>query len=287
MCSSCISASASSPADVSAAGSQISTGAPATPCTASSISLATLAPAARDHWVFVYGTHKRGFACHAPVLDTALFIGNFRTLDAYPLIVSGAFFSPLLLNIPNSGDRVFGEVYAVDSTVLAALDRMENISSPLYMRNVLPVASVADPSFTANVHIYLASPELAVPAPELSVPSSAPESTISDYQCRKYIPRHRRQRPSPADRALSLNIEMTPTGLVVREDSTTALNISTASSAHPLPCCAVAIASSAVSSSASLADDCPSRAPSPSSVDRASQHVGVSMYGGSAWPGIQ
>lgn len=52
------------------------------------------------HWVFVYGTLKRGFANHA-MLAGATFIGEFRTLNPYPLVVGTHPLRPALARSPS------------------------------------------------------------------------------------------------------------------------------------------------------------------------------------------
>ena len=79
------------------------------------------------HKVFIYGTLKRGFPNHEASLGEARFLGRVRTREAYPLIVGGRWFSPYLIDEPGQGQRVFGELFAVDSAGLALLDRMEGV----------------------------------------------------------------------------------------------------------------------------------------------------------------
>lgn len=176
--------------------------------------------AANVHWVFVYGTLKRGFA-NATLLEDATFLGEFRTVTPYPLvvgefcslllpsasvcglvvavlltvcacfssfwrIVGGAFNSPYLLDIPNSGARVKGEVYAVNDRTLVALDRLENVGVN-YSRKVSKVTHCADRAFVADAFVYLKcnfTQEL------------VSKTFLDDYQCRRYIPRHLRPNAS-------------------------------------------------------------------------------------------
>ena len=70
---------------------------------------------------FVYGTLKQGFSNHWLIADVvgaghAHFIGVAKTKQLYPL-VCGPFQVPFLLNMPNSGLHVKGELYAVSTTV--------------------------------------------------------------------------------------------------------------------------------------------------------------------------
>lgn len=81
------------------------------------------------HRVFVYGTLKRGFPYASAMLGQRL-LGRCRTCEAYPLIVGGRWFSPILIAEPGIGHRVFGELYEVSDAALAALDRMEGTHLP-------------------------------------------------------------------------------------------------------------------------------------------------------------
>lgn len=80
--------------------------------------------------VFVYGTLKRGFPYHETGLAGQRLIGRCRTCEAYPLMISGPWYSPVLVAEPGVGKRVTGEVYAVDQATLAKLDRMEGTHLP-------------------------------------------------------------------------------------------------------------------------------------------------------------
>ena len=57
-------------------------------------------------------------------------MGTFRTRERYRLVLNGERFSPCLLAGAGQGRRVLGEVYAVDSAGLRALDRLERIELP-------------------------------------------------------------------------------------------------------------------------------------------------------------
>ena len=88
------------------------------------------------HKVFIYGTLKRGFPNHEAGLAAAQFLGCVRTLEAYPLVIGGRWFSPYLIDEPGQGQRVFGELFAVDAAGLALLDRMEGVGRPEGYRRI-------------------------------------------------------------------------------------------------------------------------------------------------------
>ncbi|XP_010525057.1 PREDICTED: putative gamma-glutamylcyclotransferase At3g02910 [Tarenaya hassleriana] len=91
--------------------------------------------------VFTYGTLKRGFSNHVVMQDLirsgdASFRGIYQTAEKFPL-VCGPYRVPFLLNIPGSGHRVTGELYAVSPRGLARLDELEGLSRGHYVR--LPI----------------------------------------------------------------------------------------------------------------------------------------------------
>ncbi|TYI16521.1 hypothetical protein ES332_A08G261000v1 [Gossypium tomentosum] len=91
--------------------------------------------------IFTYGTLKRGFSNHVLLQDLmrtgdAVFKGSYQTVEKYPL-VCGPYRVPFLLNLPGSGHRVTGELYAVSSRGLARVDELEGTSRGHYER--LPI----------------------------------------------------------------------------------------------------------------------------------------------------
>lgn len=151
----------------------------------------------KKHYVFVYGTLKRGFA-NSHLLDRATMIGDFRTLERYPLVVGGQYNSPYLLDIPETGNRVKGEVYVVDDATLADLDHLERVGTN-YSRKVQKVSSCADRSFVADVFVYFKSNGL---------DQLVQNTFLDDYQCRRYVPRHLRNDssyvPKPTSKTTAL-----------------------------------------------------------------------------------
>ncbi|VFQ63583.1 unnamed protein product [Cuscuta campestris] len=92
--------------------------------------------------IFTYGTLKRGFSNHVLLRDLidsgdAAYIGDYLTAEKLPL-VCGPYRVPFLLNLPGSGHRVRGELYAVSPRALARMDELEGTARGHYER--LPVA---------------------------------------------------------------------------------------------------------------------------------------------------
>ncbi|XP_019200401.1 PREDICTED: putative gamma-glutamylcyclotransferase At3g02910 [Ipomoea nil] len=91
--------------------------------------------------IFTYGTLKRGFSNHGLLRDLidsgdAAYLGDYQTAEKLPL-VCGPYRVPFLLNLPGSGDRVWGELYAVSARTLARMDELEGTTRGHYER--LPI----------------------------------------------------------------------------------------------------------------------------------------------------
>lgn len=88
------------------------------------------------HRVFVYGTLKRGFPNHATGMKSTTFVGGFRTCGRLALVLTGPWYSPVMIDEPGVGHRVAGEVFAVDDAGLEALDRLVGTYSPAGYRRI-------------------------------------------------------------------------------------------------------------------------------------------------------
>ncbi|CAK8540361.1 unnamed protein product [Lathyrus sativus] len=101
---------------------------------------------AKPNLIFAYGTLKQGFPNHGLMQDLktnddAVFIDTSHTEDSYPL-VCGPHGIPYLINLPGSGHRVKGEVYAVSDDAVVRLDEFEGVKNGYYER--IPVVCVTD-----------------------------------------------------------------------------------------------------------------------------------------------
>lgn len=100
------------------------------------------------HTVFVYGTLKRGYPNAQIGMPRATYVGDYRTVERYPLVIGGRWFTPNLLNEPGDGFQVTGEAYKVDDTVLAELDNLESVHLPTGYRRleieIEPMKPLAD-----------------------------------------------------------------------------------------------------------------------------------------------
>ncbi|MBS0242725.1 MAG: gamma-glutamylcyclotransferase, partial [Proteobacteria bacterium] len=87
------------------------------------------------HAMFVYGTLKRGFPNHH-YMDGATFIAPATTVEKYPLLVGGNWFTPYLLPEAGTGHRVKGELWQVPEHMMPALDKLESVHLPNGYRRV-------------------------------------------------------------------------------------------------------------------------------------------------------
>ncbi|XP_050089948.1 putative gamma-glutamylcyclotransferase CG2811 [Anopheles aquasalis] len=80
--------------------------------------------------VFVYGTLKRGEPNHHWLTDVAngmaSFVGRGTTVARYPLVIGSRYNIPFLLDVPDRGHRVRGEIYDIDDHMLGRLDVLED-----------------------------------------------------------------------------------------------------------------------------------------------------------------
>lgn len=92
--------------------------------------------------VFVYGTLKKGEPNHYWIENKengfAQFVSYAKTDIRFPLIVATKFNIPFLLNVPDTGHNIQGEIYTVDETMLKNLDELEDYPT-LYDRNIFNV----------------------------------------------------------------------------------------------------------------------------------------------------
>lgn len=92
--------------------------------------------------VFVYGTLKQGQPNHHLLQNSrngeAKFIDKGQTVEKYPLVVGTRYNIPFLLNERGVGNYIKGEVYTVDTRMLARLDLLEDYPS-FYGREELDI----------------------------------------------------------------------------------------------------------------------------------------------------
>src|SRR5262245_41232882 len=111
--------------------------------------------------LFALGTLKRGFAL-SYVLDGAQYLGQYRSIERFPLVSAGACYAPMLLNQSALGRRIIGELYELNAAMLARIDPLESIGQPGNFRiriRVTPVKSGAE----CEAFAYAKAPDLATP----------------------------------------------------------------------------------------------------------------------------
>lgn len=92
--------------------------------------------------VFVYGTLKTSLPNHYWLKDTengsADYLCDGKTITKYPLIIATKFNIPFLLNVPNTGHSINGEIYTIDKSMLLHLDKLEDYPK-LYDREIIKI----------------------------------------------------------------------------------------------------------------------------------------------------
>ncbi len=104
--------------------------------------------------VFVYGTLKRGHCLHHVLADQE-FLGEAKTRREYVLVSLGDFpglVTPDAFADEVAGQSIEGELYRVDNTCLAELDRVECVSQNMYQRR--PVSLLKPSGVVAETYIY-------------------------------------------------------------------------------------------------------------------------------------
>ncbi|KMZ66469.1 Gamma-glutamylaminecyclotransferase A [Zostera marina] len=112
----------------------------------------------KTNLIFSYGTLKQGFANHTLIQDLihtgdASFVGMYKTMSPYPL-VCGPYRVPFLLNFPDKGKQVYGELYAVTPLGLAKMDVLEGVSKGHYERLPLRVVKEDENGNIKEVEAY-------------------------------------------------------------------------------------------------------------------------------------
>jgi gamma-glutamylcyclotransferase (GGCT)/AIG2-like uncharacterized protein YtfP len=105
------------------------------------------------HNIFVYGTLKRGGSNHV-LLAGQKFIATAHTQPLYRLYALSGF--PGLVEAPQNGLSIEGEIWEVDATRLPALDELEDIAHGMYKR--VPILLLPpDDTLVVEGYIYLLS----------------------------------------------------------------------------------------------------------------------------------
>jgi gamma-glutamylaminecyclotransferase len=103
-----------------------------------------------QHFVFVYGTLRRGERNHALLAD-ARYVGEGKTAAGFTLLNLGPYPAAVAASHLHS-PSIRGEVYEVDDGALASLDRLEGCPA-LYFREQQPIRLQA--GGTLNAWMYL------------------------------------------------------------------------------------------------------------------------------------
>lgn len=132
--------------------------------------------------LFVFGTLKKGFPLHERGLAGAIFHGRFRTRRAYPMLIAGRWFAPMMFDEPGNGSIVTGELYEIDEAALRNLDLLESVGKPGHFRGLIEIEPMAGGN-PCNAFVYFKTRSLARPIHT---------DCLSTYEDRRFIPPERR-----------------------------------------------------------------------------------------------
>lgn len=94
-----------------------------------------------SHYVFVYGTLKKGFRNHR-ILEIEEYVGPGSTLNNYSMLVTKNTKAPFPIVFPDGrADRrgaIYGEIFKVRPRVIRELDYLES-NGTMYKRSITPV----------------------------------------------------------------------------------------------------------------------------------------------------
>jgi gamma-glutamylaminecyclotransferase len=133
--------------------------------------------------VFIYGTLKRGYRNHDDHLKSEKYLGEYRTIECYPLVVANEWFAPVLLLEKGVGHKVVGELYSVGDIKLAELDRLEHTHHTRGYKRILIVVKNIENSEQVEAFAYMNERK------NLMRVSS---EYMSKYTDRRYIPKDER-----------------------------------------------------------------------------------------------
>lgn len=110
-----------------------------------------MTPTANRTRLFVYGTLKRGY-CRHPALAGQTFLGEGRTLPQYRMVNVGTY--PGLLDAPDQGLAILGELWEVTPEALRRLDEVEGTDVGLFARRRIRL-EVPFENESADAYFYL------------------------------------------------------------------------------------------------------------------------------------
>lgn len=107
------------------------------------------------HYVFVYGTLKKGFRNHSALSSSRLVGCGFTAVDRFFLAKHSTYAYPIAFfdnNLATRG-RIYGEIYRVHPSVIQRLDDLES-NELMYKRHLLNFTVASPGQETQNVHAW-------------------------------------------------------------------------------------------------------------------------------------
>eukprot|EP01066_Platyproteum_vivax_P006088 Platyproteum_vivax@DN1923_c0_g1_i1.p1 len=126
-------------------------------------------PCKNLHFVFVYGTLKRGYRNHYNMRQDGIqYLCDVETAEPVPLYLDEMNRNrPCLVDMPGVGECVKGELYGVTSDMLHKLDIFERVPTH-YHRRLTPVLSLPEKTHCILAYVYF---NVTSPAREVAIRS--------------------------------------------------------------------------------------------------------------------
>jgi gamma-glutamylaminecyclotransferase len=106
------------------------------------------------HRVFVYGTLKRGYPNFDVGMSGTEYVGDYRTVERYPLVISSPWYTPNLLDEPGMGHQIRGELFLATDEAVEFLDHFEMVHLPNGYRREICALEKADESDRVDAWTY-------------------------------------------------------------------------------------------------------------------------------------
>ncbi|KAL7737588.1 hypothetical protein ACLKA6_007702 [Drosophila palustris] len=133
--------------------------------------------------VFVYGTLKRGEPNHFWLTKkengVSQFLAKGKTVTKFPLVIGTRYNIPFLLNKPDVGHHIEGEIYEVDDAMFAKLDELEEYPR-YYDREPQAILTEQNETFECWLYLIRKYPESMLSKPLLSSYHNTSEQAYSE-----------------------------------------------------------------------------------------------------------
>lgn len=154
--------------------------------------------------LFALGTLKRGFPL-SYALEGSQYLGPYRSVERFPLLIAGQWYGPMLLDQPGRGRHILGELFELDDAMLARIDRLESIGQPGNSRITVRVIQLSGAA-ECDAFAYANAPWLAtrcIAAISMTIRTDGSSPLCSGWRRQRRRPDSQTVMPPCASRAAS------------------------------------------------------------------------------------